>query len=64
MQVRGKAFSFIYPEEVLDAEGYAAKSFASYYLLFNGWVPLSIVITVELAKMFYTRFIENDIQMI
>ena len=37
--------------------------FGSFYLLNNSFIPLDIAVGLELAKLIYVYFIENDCQM-
>ena len=37
--------------------------FGSFYLLNNSFIPLDIAVGLEVAKLIYVYFIENDVQM-
>ena len=41
----------------------AMQVFGSFYLLNNSFIPLDIAVGLELAKLIYVYFIENDTQM-
>jgi len=56
----GKGMWYIYPESNIDAKTYALEGMASYYILCNSIVPLSMVIILELSKSFYSKMIEWD----
>jgi P-type E1-E2 ATPase len=36
------------------------KAFFRFYLVVNSFVPLDLLVIIELSKMFYTNFIEMD----
>ena len=36
------------------------KAFGSYYLLLNQFIPYELLIIIEMVKIHYTGFIEND----
>jgi len=58
---------YIFPEAQtgrVEIEGYVRKSFFSYYLLFNGVIPLDLVIQFAMVKLIYIGFIESDANMI
>jgi magnesium-transporting ATPase (P-type) len=38
-------------------------AYASYYVLFNGIVPLAMLVTLEIAKMSYSDMMEKDVEM-
>lgn len=42
----------------------ALKAFGSYYLLFNQFIPFELIIILEMVKIWYTSFIEKDVQLI
>lgn len=52
--------SYVFPESNIDASGYAGKSFASSYLLYNQLIPLAIIVLIEIKKLVYSSLIEND----
>lgn len=39
------------------------KAFGSYYLLFNQFIPFELVILIEMSKIYYTSFMEKDIEL-
>lgn len=39
------------------------KLIATYYLLFNQLIPLTLVVLLEMGKLHYTKNIENDAEM-
>ena len=60
----GSKMKYIYPETIIDAAGFAGNAFATYYILFNSLIPLAMLVTLEIAKLSYSKMIENDIEMI
>ncbi|CDW80053.1 probable phospholipid-transporting atpase ih [Stylonychia lemnae] len=60
----GKSLKYIFPEENPDPTFYAGTGFASFYILMNSFIPLSLVITLEISKLWYSKFIEDDAEMI
>lgn len=46
-----------------DAKTQAVQVFGSFYLLNNSFIPLDIAVGLEVAKLIYVYFIENDVQM-
>lgn len=52
---------YIFPEKYVDSLLYSEYSMASYYLLFNGLLPLDLQINLILVKLLYTFLIESDI---
>lgn len=40
---------------------YSSKAIATYFLMFNGFIPLALVIVLEVAKLATTFFVEFDI---
>jgi hypothetical protein len=54
---------YLYPEYSLGTLNIAeitGKVFPTYYLLLNSLIPLSLIITIEISKMGYSKIIEND----
>lgn len=43
---------------------YVFKSIGAYYLLFDGILPIDLLINLSISKTVYNYFIENDIQMV
>ena len=43
---------------------YVFKSIGAYYLLFDGILPIDLIINLMISKTFYTFFMENDIHMV
>jgi len=39
------------------------KNLFSVYLIVNSFVPLDLLVALELSKLFYTSYMENDVQM-
>jgi magnesium-transporting ATPase (P-type) len=55
---------YVFPEKKpIDASGYAGNGYASYFILFNQLIPLSLLVTLEVAKMSYSRMMEHDVEM-
>jgi hypothetical protein len=44
-------------KEEVDVESYTFKAFFSYYLLFNGVMPLDLAVTLVLSKLFIINFV-------
>ena len=42
----------------------AKNRIASYYLLFNQFIPLTLVVLLEMGKLHFTQNIENDSDMV
>ena len=36
------------------------KAFGSYYLLFNEFIPIELLIIIEMCKIHYTLYMERD----
>jgi len=57
---------YLFPEVYttgIDYEHYTAKSILSFYLLFNGLIPLDLIIQFSMVKMFYIFMLESDVEM-
>ena len=55
---------YVFPESgPINAAGYAGNGYASYFILFNQLIPLSLLVTLEVAKMSYSRMMEHDVEM-
>ncbi len=39
----------------------AAKAYASFYLLNNSFIPLDLVVLIDLAKILYSLWLESDV---
>ena len=63
MSYYGPKMRYVFPEKNLDFAGYAGRGYASYFILFNQLIPLSLLVTLEVAKMSYSRMMENDVEM-
>ena len=60
----GPKMWYVFPEKKpIDASGYAANGYASYFILFNQLIPLGLLVTLEVAKMSYSRMMEHDVEM-
>ena len=59
----GKKMKYVFPEENPDSEYYALNAVGSFYILMNSLIPLSMVITLEISKIYYTRHIEDDVEL-
>lgn len=42
----------------------AVQAYASFYLLNNSFIPLDLVVLIDLAKLIYTFWIENDVNLL
>ncbi len=61
----GPQMWYVFPDGNLKNKviGYAANGYASYFILFNQLIPLSLLCTLEIAKMSYSRMMEDDVEM-
>ena len=59
-----KHLRYIFPEETPNAKQYALNGYASFFILLNSLIPLAMIVTLELSKLYYTYFIENDAEFI
>lgn len=60
-----KKHFYIFPlEEVIDVNLYSIKALASFYLIFNGLIPLDLAVTFILVKLFYISRLTSDAAMI
>jgi len=59
----GPKMKYVYPEKSNNWAGIAGTAYASYYVLFNGVIPLAMLVTLEIAKMSYSRMMEDDVEM-
>ena len=59
----GPKMKYVYPEKNSNWAGIAGTAYASYYVLFNNIIPLSMLVTLEIAKMSYSRIMEDDVEM-
>lgn len=60
MEQNSSKMYYIFPEKRVDSVLYSEYSMASYYLLFNGMLPLDLQINLLLVKLLYTLLIEYD----
>lgn len=60
----GSKMRYVYPEPVIDAAGYAGNAYASFFIIFNSLIPLAMLVTLEIAKLAYSPYIEYDVEMI
>ena len=54
---------YVYPEKSSNWASIAGTAYASYYVLFNGVIPLAMLVTLEIAKMSYSSMMESDVEM-
>ena len=54
--------NYLYPGDY-DSTKIAFQGAATYYVLLNQFVPLAVVVLVEVSKLIYTWFIEWDASM-
>jgi magnesium-transporting ATPase (P-type) len=61
----GPRMKYVFPDfdPRTRASGYAGNGYASYFILFNQLIPLSLLVTLEVAKMSYSRMMEHDVEM-
>lgn len=60
----GPKMKYIYPEDKINFTSYTLLSLGSFFLLYNQFVPLSIIVVMEVVKSFYALIIWNDAEMI
>eukprot|EP00347_Sterkiella_histriomuscorum_P003081 403365663 len=60
----GRKMKYVFPEENPDSKYWALNAVGSFYILMNSLIPLSMVITLEISKVYYTKFFEYDTEMI
>lgn len=53
IKTHSASYKYIWPEDDVSVGKYAGKTFATYYLLFNTFVPLALSIVLEFAKYAY-----------
>lgn len=53
----------MFPDGVINYNEDTGYAYASYFVILNSLVPLSMIIVLELIKIFYTKFIELDVEM-
>lgn len=67
-------FNFLFAQAHMDDYTYifegadsakvqAMKSFGSFFLLNNSFIPLDLAVGLEMSKFLYVHFLENDLQM-
>lgn len=59
----GPRMKYVYPEQDFDWSKAAGISFASYFVLFNGIIPLAMIITLEFAKITCSHLMGQDVDM-
>lgn len=59
----GPKMKYVYPEKSRNWASIAGTAYASYYVLFNGVIPLALLVTLEIAKMSYSSMMESDVEM-
>jgi magnesium-transporting ATPase (P-type) len=57
---------YVFPhfERPIESETYTAKSIMSYFLVFNGVIPLDLVVAFTIMKACYTAFMICDYEMV
>lgn len=59
-----KTHTYIYPpEEDVDVGFYSVKAFASFYLIYNGLIPLDLAVFYLLTKLIYIFRLTQDVEM-
>ncbi len=60
----GPKMWYVFPEKKpIDASRYAGNGFASYFVMFNQLIPLTLLVSVEVGKIYYSRMMEHDVEM-
>jgi len=57
-------YVFTDAEKPINYEMYTFKSMMSFYLLFNGLLPLDLAVTLMITKIFMVAFVQFDIHMV
>ena len=50
-------------QDAPSASAQAGQAFFSFYLLFNQFVPMELLIILEMAQIFVVQYIDNDAEM-
>jgi magnesium-transporting ATPase (P-type) len=59
----GAKMKYIYPEPNFSPSTITGNAYATYYILFNSLIPLAMVVCIEIAKMAYSKMMEDDVEM-
>ena len=54
---------YVFTEDTPSASDQAFSAFFSFYLLFNQFVPMELLIILEMAQIFVVKYIDNDSEM-
>lgn len=54
---------YIFQHPKLNIEQTAGSAFFSFYLILNSYVPLDLLIVIEIAKLLCTPLMEADVEM-
>jgi magnesium-transporting ATPase (P-type) len=54
---------YIFEKSEFSQARLAFNAFFSFYLILNAYVPLDLIIVIEIAKLFSTPFMEADAEM-
>ena len=57
------SYSYIFQKSTLTNSQYATAAFFSFYLILNSYIPLDLLLCIEIAKFLYTPFMHADAQM-
>lgn len=57
---------YIFPKKEwpIETELYVVRALGSFYLLFNLLIPLDLAINIVIVKMFYTLYMEVDVEFV
>ena len=58
------AYFYIFEKSEFTEGELAFRAFFSFYLILNAYIPLDLIIVIEIAKLISTPFMENDVEMI
>lgn len=56
-------YLYVFQKPSLDEKQLAGAAFFSFYLILNSYVPLDLIIVIEIAKLVCTPFMEADAEM-
>jgi len=57
------SYLYVFQKPEFTEAGLAFRAFFSFYLILNSYVPLDLIIEIEIAKLIYTPFMECDAEM-
>ena len=61
---KGIHMSYIYPEDPIPATKYTLLSLGSFFLLYNQFIPLAVIIQMDVIKAFMAVVVWNDAELV